>query len=631
MKKHLFLFAFSIPVMSMNAQVQRHVLVEEFTSASCGPSYGQDPGLNVLLKQNISKVVPVKYEVNWPSADVLNLQNPSQVQTRVLYYSISGVPVVLLDGLLFTNTCTNMYSTPGIATCLSQAEIDSVYNIPSPFDVSVFHTFNTAFDSVFITVTITCFQNTTLTTPLLHVALEEQEIHFTNPISSTPMKDFYNQMRKMIPSAAGTPLTSTWITNQQQVITFAVPVPTYIYNIGQISIAAWLQDDANKDVLQAGYSWPQPVAADAGISLVSSIAASGCTPSFTPQVTLKNFGVDTLTSCTINYTIDNLAPQTMSWNGMLPPNATAVISLPAQTAVPGNHTFHAFTTQPNAVNDMNSVNDESVFSFIVISTVPINYPFTELFTNTVFPPTDWIVTDPDNLVRWKRSSTVGAFNISPLGSAQLDLYNSPVGAVDELFLPPVDLQNNTGPIALRFDIAHADFDSIYTDTLDVLASLDCGQTWTLLYHRFDTTLVTAPYSFGLFIPTAAQWRTDIIPLTAFNGQSSVLLKFSAHSDFGNDLYIDNVNVSTNSGIGDPGTGTSVKVFPDPFTDQFTIDPEGRSFAFTLELFDVLGNKVRSENCFGKQLILRGGLPAGIYFYKLVTEDNRFASGKIIAQ
>ncbi len=80
--------------------------------------------------------------------------------------------------------------------------------------------------------------------------------------------------------------------------------------------------------------------------------------------------------------------------------------------------------------------------------------------------------------------------------------------------------------------------------------------------------------------------------------------------------------------------SSVRVFPNPFKDIFTIVTEGLSDLSTFLLFDVSGKLMKeytldvSEN--SSHDISVQNLPAGMYFYKLRSGDNVY-SGKLIAK
>ena len=131
---------------------------------------------------------------------------------------------------------------------------------------------------------------------------------------------------------------------------------------------------------QALSSLAPPNQLDAGILSISAPSGRYCTSTVTPVVTLKNFGSNALTSVNIKFQVDAGALQTYNWTGNLASGASANITLAAQTVSPGNHTFTAYTLNPNGSTDQNNANDSKNTSFIsatnavTLTIVLDNYP-----------------------------------------------------------------------------------------------------------------------------------------------------------------------------------------------------------------------------------------------------------------
>ena len=95
---------------------------------------------------------------------------------------------------------------------------------------------------------------------------------------------------------------------------------------------------------------------------------------------------------------------------------------------------------------------------------------------------------------------------------------------------------------ISFDRAHARYGNS-NDKLIVKASIDCGNTWTTVYDKQGAQLATAPVENNVrFFPTAGEWATDTVDLSAFDGMEEVLIAFEGISGYGNDLFIDNINL-----------------------------------------------------------------------------------------
>lgn len=611
------------------AQSQRMVLVEEFTQASCIPCAAQNPAFNALLNLNTAKVVPIKYQTSWPGADPMNAQNSFEIGARTSYNGITAVPNVRQDGGIVGS---------GNPSAYSQTAINSEYAVPSPFTINLSHTFSYDYDSVFITCQITASMPFTTAGPLkAHVAMLEQAIHFSSSAGSNGEKDFYYVMRKMYPNAYGTTLPLTWTTGQSQTITFAVPIPSYIYDKGQIGIAAFIQSDNDRKVHQAAYSAAQPFPLDAGAVAIADIPFSQCDSSFTPVVTLKNFGLNTLTSCSITYKTDGGSSMTYPWSGMLAPGADTVVTLPVQHAGLGTHTFTVFTAYPNglATPDANPANNQVSQSFRIFGPVGAAAPATEGFEASTFPPSGWVL---DNFnsgsATWSRENA-GGFMASA-ASARINFYASPQGETDELYAKSADL--STVPADLTFSLAYTPY-AAENDRIEVKASADCGLTWTTVYNKAGATLATtSPVIGGPFTPTlASDWRTETVDLSAFTGSADVMIKFVATSDYGNNAYIDDINLSphVSTGIDTHAATNTVSVYPNPVTGhaniQFQLSQPGQVM---ITLVNTAGQKVLQKDLgtveAGDHNILLNAesLANGLYFLTINAAGNS-SSKKII--
>jgi hypothetical protein len=587
-------------------QSQRLVLAEEFTQASCGPCAAQNPTYNALLSANTSKVISIKYQTNWPGVDPMNVQTQSFVGPRVTYYNVSGVPDSPMDGVEQAGG-----SYLGAPANYTQGAIDAEYAVPSPFTINLTHTFSADYDSVFITCVITASQNYTPTGALkAHVAMVEQTINFSTPPGTNGETEFFNVMRKMYPSAAGTTLPASWTSGQTQTITFASAIPTYIYSKSQIGIVAFIQDDGDKSVQQAGYSVPQPIPVDIGATAVAGVPLYQCATSFTPTVTITNFGTTTLTACDINYKIDAGSIQVMPWTGSLATGATATVTLPAQTTTPGSHTFTSYTSNPNGGTDFDGANNQTVKSFSIIGTGS-SAPLVEGFTATAFPPSGWFISNPDNGPTWTRKTGSGGFGTSS-ACAKIDFYNSTPGNVDEIYSKNLDLTTATG-VNLTFNVAYAQYSS-ENDKIEVKVSTNCGATWTTVYNKAGATLSTAPATTAAFAPTAAQWRAETVSLASYTGQSNVMLKFVATSAYGNNGFIDDINITNlTTGIAESALENSLNVYPNPMTDNATVNfTLAESANVTVVLVNELGQAVINANL--------GSMTAGEQSYLLNTES-----------
>lgn len=106
---------------------------------------------------------------------------------------------------------------------------------------------------------------------------------------------------------------------------------------------------------------------DAGISAVGEPASNStvCTTSITPEVTLRNYGNNTITMVDIIYDLDGGGSTTFGWTGSLPAGSSTTVTLSTMAVTPGTHTFNVRTNNPNATADSDASNDTGSSSFIV--------------------------------------------------------------------------------------------------------------------------------------------------------------------------------------------------------------------------------------------------------------------------
>lgn len=601
---------------------QRLVLAEEFTQASCGPCASANPTFNALLDANSTKIISIKYQTDWPGVDPMNDQNPAQVATRVTYYSVSGVPDARIDG----DTLLTMGSSyTGYPNNFTQAKLNQEYAVPAPFTINLTHTISADFDSIYIDVTVTASASVSGTLKL-HTAIIERHIHFATAPGSNGETDFYNVMRKMLPSDQGQALQASFTNGQSQTFHYGVPLPTYIYNMNEVAVVAFVQDNANKHVHQAAYSAPIPMALDAAITSVSGIPTMQCTNTINPTCVLTNTGATNLTGATIEYKVDNNAPSTYSWTGNLALNATANITLPPVTTTAGSHTFTVTVVLINGAADNNTGNNAMTKSFSIAgAATPV--PLTEMFSTTPFPPTSWVLDNPDAGSTWTRVTNANApGGGTPSASAKMDFYNSSAGNIDNLTIKPLDFSSFVSA-SMTFYVAYAQYQT-ENDRLEVQVSTNCGTTWVSKYNKAGTSLSTAPaYSAGPFIPSSTQWRLETVDLSTLAGQANVFIKFRATSAYGNNCYVDLINISGVVGIENQNSvSQELVIYPNPTDGKVTVLNAENS---EISVFNILGQNILKINKAGVQnTIDLTGLTQGNYFIK-VTNGNSVTTKKVV--
>lgn len=350
-----------------------------------------------------------------------------------------------------------------------------------------------------------------------------------------------------------------------------------------------------------------------------------CSSTVAPTVTLKNAGSNTLTSVTINYKLDNGTPATFNWTGSLASGATASVTLPGVAVSAGAHKLTVYTSQPNGNADANPGNNTKSGSFRALDTRQI--PFSEGFSSTTWPPAGWDYMGIGNYESYMMHvPNVGGFG-NNTGCVKMDNFTSNVditGQIDYLITPRIDLTSAPASgTVLEFSVAYRQYDASTNDELQVLASTDCGLTWTSIYKKSGSALSTAAASTSAFnTPTSTQWRKESVSLNSYVGQNVVFL-FRHLSNYGNNVFIDDVTV-TNPFLGtdEPSDkGINMVVYPNPAIDFITLEAEnGFLNGATITVVNLIGESVKSSRSDAQYAQLNiSGLQNGIYF---ITVENK---------
>ncbi|HLG33501.1 MAG TPA: M43 family zinc metalloprotease [Bacteroidia bacterium] len=379
---------------------------------------------------------------------------------------------------------------------------------------------------------------------------------------------------------------------------------------------------------------------DAGSPLVISPSGLECSDPITPVVRIRNWGTNPLTSVTINYRLDANPLQTFAWNGSLLSLATADVTLPPLSASAGNHTFKCYTSNPNGGADGNALNDTSTSSFNNILTGQTT-PFSYGFEPTTFPPTGWTLDNPDASISWARTTAAAKTGVA---SMRFNSINYPCnGCIDIITLPNINLTTIASPL-LTFQVAYRllsdpGLNPNWSDSLRVDISTNCGTTWTNLYFKYGTTnpattLTTIVPSFSTtsFIPAQSNWRLETINLASYAAIDNALFRFKVSSDYENNLYVDDINITGITGISAPASGSSFTVYPNPATNELRIEDSGLRID-AIEIYDVIGERVFQSRILNpeSQITLDvSGLTPGIYFI-FVRQNQGVTTRKVVIQ
>ena len=280
------------------------------------------------------------------------------------------------------------------------------------------------------------------------------------------------------------------------------------------------------------------------------------------------------------------------------------------------------------ISNSNGTNSTTQTSYITVSTTQ-SIPFAEGFTTSV-APSNWMnYDDGGEGTVWQQSTIVGGFG-SSFESAFFDNYDYDAnGLRDELRTPQYDFTSSSHPL-MTFDRAYARYDgsASYHDSLAVLASADCGTTFTLLYLKGFSDLATAADNSGsMFIPNPSDWKKDTVDLISYAGQNNIMIAFQNRGHYGQSIYVDNINLSTLVGINELTHLQPISIFPNPSSGA--INFSGLIKDDKIEIVDITGRVIsQSFSTNEKQSINLSEIAKGIYFYRIINKTKIIQQGKI---
>ncbi len=365
---------------------------------------------------------------------------------------------------------------------------------------------------------------------------------------------------------------------------------------------------------------------DAAVTDVDIPNGIVCATTFSPQITLRNWGSNALNSCVITYQIDANPVQTFNWFGNLPSLSSVQVTLNPVTVSTGMHTFTVYSSQPNGFTDGQPSNDQTVSNFTAFNG-GMALPYTQGFESSTFVPTNWNLYNPDNATTWTRTTQAAK---TGLASAKIsNMYYNDIGQQDEMQLMPLNLSSIGNPV-LSFQTAYTYYVFSnpptlldFTDTLSVLISTDCGVTWNSLYHKGGAQLSTALPDTNTnleFIPLASEWRLETINLSAYASSTTALIKFRNTTGWGNRVYLDDINLFSTTGI-EQLSANNISVFPNPFMDEINISGLGEKTE--LKVMNVLGEVLYSFSINTPNFTLRTShFNNGIYFLEMINKMGK---------
>ena len=258
-------------------------------------------------------------------------------------------------------------------------------------------------------------------------------------------------------------------------------------------------------------------------------------------------------------------------------------------------------------------------------------PIYEGFENiSSLPSNDWTISNSEG----PGFDVVTTGFASGAQSVKLDNSQGQNGSIDELISNTIDL-SNSGAASISFKYAFAKRNSGNTDYLQIFASKDCGESWFMRKNISSSIISTMANTNSNFTPTGSDWKTIVIGPGSFSNYlvSDFRFKFKFVNGGGNDLYIDDINLSGSVSINQSEKVFNFSVYPNPVLDKLIISFSSLTNLTDpfLEIMDGAGRIINLTylNNFSKGQnnleISSSNLESGWYIIKIISNEKSFAT------
>lgn len=232
-------------------------------------------------------------------------------------------------------------------------------------------------------------------------------------------------------------------------------------------------------------------------------------------------------------------------------------------------------------------------------------PFTEDFEAEEPLSKGWTIENEDGGITWKDYAVGGTTGNRAMGMNFHDYMN--FGSRDKLISPAFALPDYPVSFELSFKHAYAQYYNGITDSLIVLISSDCGETWERLFAAGEDgngSFATHERTTDDFIPQVdedwcgAGWGSNCyqIFLDEFMGMNNLKIAFESYNMRGNYMYIDDIVIDYSIGIDEMTQDNQVlNISPNPSNGQFTLQMNSDLEDAKIEIYNQLGKLVYEQD------------------------------------
>jgi len=220
-------------------------VVEHFTNYSNTSSRLADDIIDELGSNHRSELINLQYHTNHPEMDPMNINNPHPSETRSPIYGVQQAPYTVLSGGYQYYDFSGLQESP-VEDHLSLLTLE----IPA-FDVEL--TIDWQNYSLEANTTVTCLSDRFDDYIQLYLVVFETTVSsYTGPNGDT---EFRNVVLDMLPTPAGELLEDNWRKGNSNTHTYTWDYKSYVEDINELAVAAFIQDRTTGRILQAAVDY----------------------------------------------------------------------------------------------------------------------------------------------------------------------------------------------------------------------------------------------------------------------------------------------------------------------------------------------------------------------------------------
>lgn len=219
------------------------VLIEDFANVSCIPCVASNKVIEAVSHSyGPTKLTVIKFPTNFPSPyDPFYLANEEICDERMSYYNIIAAPTTILDGT------TRLYSLTDTTTLKSA--IDAKLSSSPRFGINVTKNFEGDY-IINASISMIDTNGINLNDLIIYCVVTETDIEFEQAPGSNGETKFFDVIRLMLPSTAGTSVRQ--LIDQGELSFQFNDALLSSWNLENINAVVFIQDKNSKEVFQSG-------------------------------------------------------------------------------------------------------------------------------------------------------------------------------------------------------------------------------------------------------------------------------------------------------------------------------------------------------------------------------------------